>query len=551
MNQDSPNFFDKKTLLAIGILMIVWMGWQYYMQQRYPAYYAKKPPAVATKDAKNAATTKDAKNPGAAVADKKTEEAKSAPVKTTEKKPALKAIVHRPEQTMTFQSPNLSFVISSWGMGLKDLHLNKYTSREGKVIVINPPQGTPLPFETRLTGNDSPIDFQLTEVNSHLYVGRATVGGLSITKTMEIDPDKYLLKFKVEVEGSDNRFVGLTNYLTDKVNDDQTSGGLFYRNYDRQQFYVATEDTTDRVYFEKKDVEKAYTKAKIASLGSSYFAQAVVDNSSIMPEVKESLNEKNKQAVVKISYSVLDKGRGLDLDYAGFVGPKSTQILSAVYPSLTKLVDYGIFGFIGKYIMDLLRFFYNLCGNWGWAVVLLTVLVRGLVLPLNVMSYKSMRAMSAIQPQMKAVREKYKDDQQKMNAEVMALMKTNKVNPLGGCLPMLLQFPIFIALYDVLEYSVELYHAPFIFWINDLTAKDPIYVLPVLMGITMYFQQKLTPNTMDPTQAKIMTFMPVFFTIFMVSLPSGLTLYMFVNALMGVIQQMYFIKPQTPTPVTK
>jgi len=175
--------------------------------------------------------------------------------------------------------------------------------------------------------------------------------------------------------------------------------------------------------------------------------------------------------------------------------------------------------------------------------------VRLLVLPFNMMSYKSMKVMQVLQPQMKAIREKYKDDQQRMNQEIMGLMKTHKANPLGGCLPMLLQFPIFIALYQVLGHSIELYQAPFAFWIHDLSAKDPYYVLPVLMGITLFVQQKVTPNTMDPAQAKVLAFMPLLFSFFMLSLPSGLTLYMFVNGLAGVAQQMYFLKfNQVATP---
>ena len=150
--------------------------------------------------------------------------------------------------------------------------------------------------------------------------------------------------------------------------------------------------------------------------------------------------------------------------------------------------------------------------------------------------------MQALQPEIKAMREKYKDDQQKQQQEMMALMKSNKANPLAGCMPVLLQFPIFIALYQVLGNSIELYQAPFGLWIHDLSLKDPFYILPVLMGLTMFVQQKVTPNTMDPAQAKVLLFMPLIFTFFMVSLPSGLTLYMLVGAVFSVAQQMYFLK---------
>ena len=192
--------------------------------------------------------------------------------------------------------------------------------------------------------------------------------------------------------------------------------------------------------------------------------------------------------------------------------------------------------------MKVLYWFYSLIQNWGVAIILLTVLVRLIVLPFNITSYKSMKKMQVIQPKIKALRERYKDDPQNLNKEMMAVMRDNKVNPLGGCLPMLLQMPVFFALYQCLGQSIELYQAPFFGWIHDLSLKDPFYVLPILMGISMYVQQKITPTTMDPAQAKIMQFLPVVFSLMMVSLPSGLTLYIFVSTLFGIIQQQIFMK---------
>ena len=167
-------------------------------------------------------------------------------------------------------------------------------------------------------------------------------------------------------------------------------------------------------------------------------------------------------------------------------------------------------------------------------------------MPFNIYSFKSMKIMQKLQPEMQRLRERYKDDPQTMNREVMDLMKRNKANPLGGCLPMLLQLPVFIALYSVLGQSIELYRAPFFLWITDLSVHDKFFVLPVLMGITMYVQQKITPNTMDPAQAKVLQFMPIIFTAFMLFLPSGLTLYIFVSTLFGIIQQYVFMREKTP-----
>jgi YidC/Oxa1 family membrane protein insertase len=271
----------------------------------------------------------------------------------------------------------------------------------------------------------------------------------------------------------------------------------------------------------------------VASVGSQYFTQALVDKSDVIPDAKGIVNPVTKSAELILQYPLLNRGQGLNLQFEAFIGPKLHSTLSAVDDGLARVVDFGFFNWIGKHILGLLRFFHELSGNWGWAIILLTLLVRVLVLPFNIYSYKSMRAMQAVQPQIQALREKYK---------ILGLMRSNKVNPLGGCLPVILQFPIFIALYQVLGNSIELYQAPFALWIHDLSLKDPFYILPVLMGGTMFIQQKITPNTMDPAQAKILLFMPLIFTFFMVTLPSGLTLYMWVGSVFSVLQQLYFLK---------
>jgi YidC/Oxa1 family membrane protein insertase len=193
-------------------------------------------------------------------------------------------------------------------------------------------------------------------------------------------------------------------------------------------------------------------------------------------------------------------------------------------------------------LLRLLKFLNQFTHNWGVAIILLTLVVRLLVLPFNLMSYRSMKKMQMIQPKLKLLRERYKDDPAALNRETMNLMKAEKVNPLGGCLPMFLQMPVFFALYQVLGQSVELYKAPFIFWIQDLSQKDPYYVLPVLLGITLFIQHKITPTTMDPQQAKIMMWMPLIFSLFTLGLPAGLTLYIFISTLFGVIQQQIFMK---------
>ena len=268
----------------------------------------------------------------------------------------------------------------------------------------------------------------------------------------------------------------------------------------------------------------------------------MVNKSYIKPDVKAKSFPGNKLITLQAIYKPAVIGESYEVASLYYLGPKSITQLQKIDQELVGVLSLGFFSGIAKLLLNLLLWFERFVSNWGVAIVLLTLLVRALVLPFNVMSYKSMKRMQQIQPMLTSLRERYKDDAQALNREMMRLMKENKVNPLGGCLPMLLQMPVFFALYQVLGQSVELYQAPFIFWIHDLSLKDPYYVLPALMGVAMYVQQKITPTTMDPAQAKVMQFLPIIFSLMMISLPSGLTLYIFISTLFGVIQQQIFMR---------
>lgn len=211
--------------------------------------------------------------------------------------------------------------------------------------------------------------------------------------------------------------------------------------------------------------------------------------------------------------------------------------------NLKRAVDFGFFGILAVPLLRALQFFYNLIPNYGIAIILLTLVVRTLTFPLQFKSFKSMKKMQVIQPELTKLKEKFKDDPQRMQKETMELFKREKANPLGGCLPLLLQMPIFFAFYKVLYAAVELVGAPFAFWIVDLSIKDPFYVLPVLMALSMFLQQKLTPTaSADPTQQKVMMFMPLIFGVIMKDLPAGLNLYIFVSTIFGVAQQLFVYK---------
>jgi YidC/Oxa1 family membrane protein insertase len=231
------------------------------------------------------------------------------------------------------------------------------------------------------------------------------------------------------------------------------------------------------------------------------------------------------------------------LNYKQIFVKKEYDSLSALGNNLELAVDFGIWSIIAVPILRGLQFFYSIFPNWGFSIIVLTLIIRTLTFPLQYKSFKSMKKMQEIQPELTKIREKLKDNPQKMQQETMALFKKAGTNPLGGCLPMILQMPIFFAFYRVLYSSVELVDAPFMLWIVDLSEKDPYYVLPVLMAIAMFFHQKLTPaTTMDPTQKKIMMFMPLIFAVFMKDFPAGLTLYIFVSTVVAMLQQMFVFK---------
>ena len=225
-----------------------------------------------------------------------------------------------------------------------------------------------------------------------------------------------------------------------------------------------------------------------------------------------------------------------------WIGPKLQEPLSGIAEGLELTVDYGLFTFLSKPLFWMLDLIHSLVGNWGWSIIFLTLLIKLAFYKLSATSYRSMAKMRAVQPKMMALKERFGDDKQRMNQALMELYKKEKINPLGGCLPILVQIPVFIALYWVLLESVELRQAPWILWIQDLSVRDPFFVLPILMGVSMMAQQKLNPAPMDPVQQKIMMALPPIFTVFFAFFPAGLVLYWLVNNLLSIAQQYYITR---------
>ena len=236
----------------------------------------------------------------------------------------------------------------------------------------------------------------------------------------------------------------------------------------------------------------------------------------------------------------VEPGKATTFRTAVYAGPKDYDALQEFGHQATNVIDLGWFSFIARGMNWLLRAIYDFVGNWGVAIILLTILVRVLLLPFVIPQFRNMAKQRALKPEIDKINELYKDDREKKGAAMMELWRKNKVNPLGGCLPVLLQMPVFFALYQTLSTSIDLYHAPFVLWWKDLSSPDPFYVLPIALGALMFIQQKLTPMQMDPTQAKVMLYaMPLMMTFFMLLLPTGLCLYMVTSSAIGITQQRY------------
>jgi YidC/Oxa1 family membrane protein insertase len=536
---NNKSFLDKNTVVAIVVSMVFFVAWTTYVKRKYPE--ADKPPVTAQTVENADAHAKD--QPAAVVNDQ------AAPADAT--KPAASvaapATSEQKEEFVSFSSDQLSFEVSSLGMGLRNIDLRAYKARDEKPIVLGAVTSQ-YPFSTYLAAANQPLYFKVQDAGNNTFKGVAQVGALTVEKTLTIDPARYLITSEVKVSGADGSFKGLTTYISDKLFDQPPSTGLFSGAVEDQDLFYHHEGDEKHDKISKKDgANIAVKNVKVAALSSHYFALALLNKSDILPRLETQIAPNAAEASVRLVHEPVNPGSEFKVGFQAFAGPKQLSVLQSIDPALGDVIHYGIFAWIARPLLSLLKILYGLFSNWGLAIVGLTIIVRLLVAPFNIYSFKSMKVMQRLQPEMQRIREKYKSDPQTMNREVMDLMKRNKANPIGGCLPMLLQLPAFIALYSVLGQSVELYRAPFMLWIHDLSVKDPFYVLPVLMGITMFIQQKITPSpNMDPAQQKVLQFMPILFTFFMISLPSGLTLYIFISTLFGITQQYIFMREKNP-----
>lgn len=400
-------------------------------------------------------------------------------------------------------------------------------------------QPAPTHHDIFSTAQDS---YQLEEGHDELRVPFSwTKDGVQVTKTYIFKRATYLIDVNHRVQNNTaQEWVGSQYRQLQRSRPLETSKFLY--TYTGAVVYNE-EIKYDKVDFD--DMEDASLNLQSsggwAAMIEHYFLSAWVAAPQENNLMYSIANTKRYPATYTIGLrsdnQTVASGASTEFSSQLFVGPKLVNRLEQITPGLELTVDYGWLTFLSKPLYWLLSFFNGIVGNWGFAIILLTLLVKAVFFKLSETSYKSMAKMRKVAPRLKTLKERYGDDRQKMNQAMMELYKEEKVNPMGGCLPIAVQIPVFIALYWALLESVELRQAPFILWINDLSVMDPYFVLPVIMGVSMLLQQKLNPAPPDPIQAKVMMVLPLVFTVFFAFFPSGLVLYWVVNNVLSITQQ--------------
>jgi YidC/Oxa1 family membrane protein insertase len=368
--------------------------------------------------------------------------------------------------------------------------------------------------------------------------------GVKLLKTYIFKRGSYVIDTGFEVQNTSQAAVSPTLYMELLRDDSVIDASRFYSTFTGPAVYSDVEKY-QKVNFE--DITK--NKAKYVSgfkkgeegwvsMVQHYFASAWVADTKVEREVYANQVEAHLFRVgLKQNLGTVAPGASVSTQARLFAGPQEERVLEVVAPGLELVKDYGWLTMIAKPLFWLLEKIHALVSNWGWSIILLTVLIKLAFFPLSASSYKSMAKMKDLQPRLLALRERYKDEPQKLNQEMMQMYRTEKVNPLGGCLPILIQIPVFIALYWVLLSSVEMRNAPWLGWIGDLSKPDPLYILPILMAVSMFVQTKLNPTPPDPMQAKVMMIMPLVFSVMFFFFPSGLVLYWVVNNVLSIAQQ--------------
>ena len=388
---------------------------------------------------------------------------------------------------------------------------------------------------------------ELGSSNQIQLVLEAEQGGVKLIKTYTFKRNEYTIGMQHEVQNLGTAAVAPSLYMQLVRDGGKLEGeSYFYSTFTGPAVY------TEANKFEKIDFDAiAKGNAEYATRADDgwiaiiqhYFVSAFVPPEGAPREIFTKKIDNNLYSVGAITpVGTIAPGASATVNTQLYSGPQETDRLEKVAPGLDLVKDYGMLTVVAKPIFWLMTQIHKLLNNWGWTIVALTILIKLAFFPLSAASYRSMAKMKTVTPRMTEIRERYKGDSQKMNQAMMELYKTEKINPLGGCLPIVVQIPVFIALYWVLLASVEMRNAPWILWIQDLASPDPYYILPVVMAVSMFVQTKLNPTPPDPVQAKVMLFMPIIFSVMFFFFPSGLVLYWVVNNLLSIAQQWVITK---------
>jgi len=375
-------------------------------------------------------------------------------------------------------------------------------------------------------------------------------GGVKLTKTYTFHRGDYLIDVKHDVTNASGAPVSPSLYVQLLRDGGALPGdSKFYSTFTGPAVYTDA-DKFQKLAFDKigsgKDSHATKSDDGWVAMIQHYFVSAFVPPEKAPREIFTKKVD-NLYAVGNIlPLGTIAPGATVSMDTKLYSGPQESETLIKVAPGLELVKDYGWLTIVAKPIFWLMVQIHTFLGNWGWTIIVLTIMIKLLFFPLSAASYRSMAKMKLVTPKMTSIRERHKGDPQKMNQAMMELYKTEKINPLGGCLPIVVQIPVFIALYWVLLASVEMRNAPWLGWIHDLASPDPFYILPVLMAVSMFIQTKLNPTPPDPVQAKVMMFMPIIFSVMFFFFPAGLVLYWVVNNILSITQQWFITRKLNP-----
>lgn len=443
--------------------------------------------------------------------------------------------------------------------GLPGLILGEEEQQDaGNVVLFDTSAQHVYKAETGLVGGNFPnhrTAFRLITDTLDMKEGQDTLnvsfaasqGNVELIKTYVFHRGHYGIDVKHEVRNKGNVAISPSVYMQLTRDDGKVaSDSAFYNTFTGPAAYTEAEKFQkidfDSIADNDTDLPSQSNEGWIAML-QHYFLTAWVPQQDINCELYTRQLDKHLYAIGSIvAVGEVAPGAEKVVDSTLYVGPQDQRRLEYIAPNLDLVVDYGWLTFLAKPIYWLLAFLQGLVGNWGWAIVLLTVLVKAILYPISAAGYKSMARMRDVAPRMKAIQEKYGNDKQALNQAMMELYRREKINPAGGCFPILLQIPVFLALYWVLLATVELRGASWLLWVNDLASPDPYLILPLLMVATMIIQMKISPRPTDPTQAKVMMIMPVVFGVMFFFFASGLVLYWLTNNVLSIWQQWYVNK---------